>query len=79
MDRGKFVYFLFLPGPVWCHLQPIFVGSNITIPLNNVATKMCGNIYINNLSVGATSVEKACVIYKEAKSIFKRTSMNLRE
>ena len=37
------------------------------------------NIYVDNLCIGANSVDEACSIYKEAKEIFKRASMNSRE
>jgi len=46
---------------------------------SNIATMICNNIYVDNLSVGATSFQEACDTYKEAKSIFKGASMNLRE
>ena len=46
---------------------------------SDVATMICDNIYVDNLSVGATSIEKACAIYRKAKEIFKGASMNLRE
>ena len=44
-----------------------------------IANMIHDNIYIDNLCVGANSVDEACSIYKEAKEIFKRASMNLRE
>ena len=44
-----------------------------------IANMICDNIYVDNLCVGANSVDEACSTYKEAKEIFKRASMNLRE
>ena len=73
--------FCWVPFGVIC--SPFLLEATLQYHLkrenSNVATMMCGNIYVDNLSVGATSVEKPCVIYKEAKSIFKRAFMNLRE
>ena len=44
-----------------------------------IANMIRNNIYVDNLCVGANSVDEAYSIYKEAKEIFKRASMNLRE
>ena len=44
-----------------------------------IANMIRDNIFVDNLCVGANSVDEACNIYKEAKEIFKRASMNLRE
>ena len=44
-----------------------------------IANMIRDNIYVDNLCVGANSVDEACSIYKEAKEIFKGASMNLRE
>jgi len=46
---------------------------------SDIASLIRNNIYVDNFSVGADSVQEACQIYKEAKIIFKRASMNLRE
>ena len=44
-----------------------------------VASKICDNIYVDNVLLGAESVQGAYEIYLESKDIFKRASMNLRE
>ena len=44
-----------------------------------VAKAISDNIYVDNVCVGAESVEEALHLYGEAKSIFKEASMNLRE
>ena len=44
-----------------------------------IANMIRDNIYVDNLCVGANSVDEASSIYKEAKEIFKRASMNFRE
>jgi len=46
---------------------------------SDITTMICDNIYVDNLSVGATSIEKACVIHRKAKAIFKGALMNLTE
>ena len=46
---------------------------------SHVARVISDNIYVDNVCVGADSVEEAMHLYEEAKNIFKRASMNLRE
>lgn len=46
---------------------------------SHTAKIICDNIYVDNVCVGANSIEEALCIYKEAKNIFTRASMNLRE
>ena len=46
---------------------------------SDIANMIRDNIYVDNLCVGANSVDEAYSIYKKAKEIFKRASMNLRE
>jgi len=47
-------------------------GSDISLLIYN-------NICVDNLSIGADLVQEAYLIYKGAKIIFRRASMNLRE
>ena len=44
-----------------------------------VALDISNNIYVDNMSLGTNSVEKAYKIYLESKEIFRKASMNLRE
>jgi len=44
-----------------------------------VSKKISDNLYVDNVSIGAESVEESYQIYKEARNIFKKASMNLRE
>ena len=44
-----------------------------------IANAVSDNIYVDNVCVGATTVEEALSLYKEAKGIFSEASMNLRE
>ena len=46
---------------------------------SDIATMICDNIYVDNVSVGASLVQEAYKIYEQAKQIFERTSMNLRQ
>jgi len=46
---------------------------------SDISKLICGNIYVDNASVGGDSVQEACCIYKEAKALFRKASMNLRE
>ena len=44
-----------------------------------VAKVISENIYVDNVMLGATSVEQAYGMYVESKEIFQKASMNLRE
>ena len=51
----------------------------MTPPGSALALKISDNIYVDNVLLGANSVQNAYEIYLESKDIFKRASMNLRE
>ena len=59
-----------LAGTIKYHLKQI--GTS-------VALKISDNIYVDNVLLGANSVQNAYEIYLESKNIFKKASMNLRE
>ena len=59
-----------LAGTIKYHLKQI--GTS-------VALKISDNIYVDNVLLGANSVQNAYEIYLESKDIFKKASMNLRE
>ena len=44
-----------------------------------LALHILRNIYVDNVMIGINSVSEICGAYKEAKSIFERAAMNLRE
>ena len=44
-----------------------------------LASSILNNMYVENLLIGTDSVEGACCIFQEAKDIFKKASMNLRQ
>ena len=46
---------------------------------SHTAKVICDNIYVDNVCVGANSIEEALHLYGEAKNIFSHASMNLRE
>ena len=78
LDTYRFCWVLFgiicspflLVGTIKYHLQQI--GTS-------VALKISDNIYVDNVLLGANSVQNAYEIYLESKDIFKEASMNLRE
>ena len=43
------------------------------------ATKIVQNVYVDNVISGTATIAEARIFYKEAKAIFNRASMNLRE
>ena len=45
----------------------------------SVSHSISENIYVDNVILGATSVEQAYEIYVESKDIFQKANMNLRE
>ena len=45
----------------------------------SVASQISNNIYVDNVLLGADSVQDDYEMYLESKDIFKRASMNLRE
>ena len=40
---------------------------------------ICENIYVDNIALGANSIQEVYNIYEQAKQIFERASMNLRQ
>ena len=43
------------------------------------AEKIAENLYVDNVTLGAVSVDEACQLFRDCKIIFKRVSMNLHE
>ena len=46
---------------------------------SSLATHIQNNIYVDNVLIGVESVNEAYKVYREAKIIFEKASMNLRE
>ena len=67
-------------GMVCC---PFLLGVTIKFHLQKEGTPLAlhilGNTYVDNVLMGIDSLKETCGVYEEAKSIFKRASMNLRE
>ena len=63
--------------------SPFLLAGTVKFHLKQFGTpvsKAIGdNIYVDNVMLGATSVEQAYRIYVESKEIFQKASMNLRE
>ncbi|XP_060608071.1 uncharacterized protein LOC132760172 [Ruditapes philippinarum] len=63
--------------------SPFLLSATIEAHLNAYDTKLSEqlkhDIYVDNIITGASSDEQAVDLYKEAKSMFKDASMNLRE
>ena len=65
------------------YVAPFLLAGTVKFHLKQFGTpvsKAIGeNIYVDNVMLGATSVEQAYRIYVESKEIFQKASMNLRE
>lgn len=63
--------------------SPFLLGSTIDYHLSTsespVANKIRGDIYVDNLITGASSVTEGISVYLDSKKIFRQASMNLRE
>ena len=57
-------------------MEPLFHLKQFGTPVSKAIGE---NIYVDNVMLGATSVEQAHKIYVESKEIFQKASMNLRE
>ena len=81
--NGNLCVYCFCRVPFGIICSPFLLEATLKYHLkqdgSDIASLMCNNIYVDNFSVGADSVQEACWIYEEAKIIFKRASMNLRE
>ena len=78
LDTYRFCH---VPFGVVC--SPFLLGGTIKFHLRKVGTPLAldisNNIYVDNVSHGANSVDEVCKIYLESKEIFRKASMNLRE
>ena len=73
----------FCPVPFGIICSPFLLAGTIKYHLRqigtSVASKISDNIYVDNVLLGANSVQDAYEMYLESKDVFKRVSMNLRE
>ena len=63
--------------------SPFLLAATIKFHLQKegtpLALRILNDIYVDNVLVGLNSTSETSGIYEEAKSIFKRAAMNLRE
>ena len=63
--------------------SPFLLEGTLRFHLRNIGTpvakRIADNIYINNVTIGAESEEEAYDTYREARAIFQKASMNLKE
>ena len=63
--------------------SPFLLAATVKYHLNKadtpVAKKISENMYVDNMVTGVATSEQAVEFYKEAKSLFQSSSMNLRE
>ena len=83
VESGNIQEYRFCRVPFGLISSPFLLGATIESHLESyeseVATKLKNDINVDNVITGADSVESAIQVYREAKSIFKEASMNLRE
>ena len=63
--------------------SPFLLSATIKFHLQKEGTPLAlhilRNIYVDNVIIGINSISEICGVYKEAKPIFERAAMNLRE
>ena len=63
--------------------SPFLLGATIKFHLQKegspLALHILRNIYVDNVLIGINSINEICGVYEEAKSLFKRAAMNLRQ
>ena len=83
VDSDNIQEYKFCRVPFGVISSPFLLGATTDSHLeqyeHELATKLKDEIYVDNLITGTNSVEEAVKLYKDAKTIFKEASMNLRE
>ena len=81
--NGNVSVYRFCRVPFGMICSPFLLESTLKFHLKKegtrIAENIAENIYVDNVCVGTNSAEEAVSLYEEAKSIFERASMNLRE
>jgi len=81
--KGNLSVYRFCRVPFGIVCSPFLLEATLQYHLmqegSDISKLICGNIYVDNVSLGADSVQEACCIYKEARTLFRKASMNLRE
>jgi len=80
-DNIEVYHFCRVPFGLTC--SPFLLGATLKYHLQKEGTPLAlnimSNIYVDNVLLGAKDSKQAFEIYLEAKAIFRRASMNLRE
>ncbi|MCG8033321.1 MAG: DUF1759 domain-containing protein, partial [Candidatus Thiodiazotropha taylori] len=83
LDSDNVQEFRFCRVPFGVISSPFLLGATIECHLDSyksdLANQLKDDIYVDNLITGVNNVEEAILLYREAKSIFRSASMNLRE
>ena len=83
VSDGSLDVYRFCRVPFGIVCSPFLLAGTIKVHLKqfggSVAQLINDNIYVNNVMLGANSVEQAHKIHLESKRIFQKASMNLRE
>jgi len=80
VNDSNLVAYRFCRVPFGLTCSPFLLGATLKFHLLNDCTPLAlNNMYVDNLLIGTDSVEGACCIFQEAKDIFEKASMNLRQ
>ncbi|XP_065892443.1 uncharacterized protein [Dysidea avara] len=83
VNDDNLIVYRFCGVPFGLTCSPFLLAATLKYHLQKegtpLAMKIMNNIYVDNLLIGIKSSEEAFIVYQEAKSIFRRASMNLRE
>ena len=83
VSDSNLVVYRFCRVPFGLTCSPFLLGTTLKFHLQKegtpLALKILNNMYVDNVLIGTNSVKKAHGIFQEAKDIFKRASMNLRQ
>ena len=83
VDSDNIQTYRFCRVPFGVISSPFLLGATIESHLENydseIAMKLKDDIYVDNLITGTSTPADAIHLYREAKTIFKEASMNLRE
>ena len=83
MNNSNVVVYQFCGVPFGLICSPFFLGATLKFHLQRedspFALNILKNMYVDNVLIDTDSVEEACCTFREAKDIFKRAAMNLRQ
>ena len=83
LSANNFVVYRFRRVPFGVISSPFLLDATVKYHLNrqgtSVAADISSNVYVDNVITGASSADGAVEYYREAKPLFDKISMNLRE